>query len=86
MSTFNSTLIVHLDELLQLIFPLSCLCIVHYISYQDTSTPFDLFNFILGKTVEGVETDLRNVLFRRELLDVDLIIRMQTVNQSMTYI
>ena len=31
-----------------------------HISYQNTSTPFDLFSFTLGKTVEGVEIDLRN--------------------------
>ena len=52
-------LIVHFDELLQLIFPLNGLSKVH-ISYQNTSTPFDLFSFTLGKTVEGVEFDLRN--------------------------
>ena len=73
MNTFNSTLIVHLDKLLQLIFPLNGLCIVHYIPYQNTSTPFDLFNFILRNTVERVKIDLRNVLFESILLDINLI-------------
>ena len=77
-NTFNPTVIVHLDELLQLIFPLNGLSIVHYISYQNTSTPFDLFNFILGNIVDRVEIDLRNILF--EKVDVDLI-NMQPINQ-----
>ena len=65
MITFNSTLVVDLDELFQLIFPLCGLGVVHYISYHNTSTPLDLFHLILGNTAKRAEVDLRNVLYER---------------------
>ena len=75
MNTYNfkSAFIVHLDELLQVIFPPNGLGVIDYILYQNSSTPFDLCDLILGKTVERVEINLRDVLSRVNMY-VDLII------------
>ena len=65
-NTFNSTLVVHFDELLQLIFPLYGLDIVYHISYHNTSASFDLFNLILGDGAKRVEINLRDRLSERK--------------------
>jgi hypothetical protein len=84
-NTFNSALIVDLDELLQVIFPLNGLGVVDYILYQNSSTPFDLCKLILGNTSERVEIDLRNVLSRVDS-GVGLIVNILKVNDSHSHL
>ena len=67
MNTFNPTFLIHLDKLLQLIFPLCGLSVVHYISYHDSSTSLYRFNLILGNTAKRAEIDLRNVLCEKRM-------------------